>query len=74
MPLQNYKPARTILRTIDGKVIVRPLAPGIVHFGERMFAGLSEEGEKAWNAGEDLEMHHFNAWGDLIGLARIEFA
>lgn len=74
MPLINYKPQRTILRTIDGQVRVWPPAPSFLEFGERFFGALTDEGTEAWNDGEDLEFYHVNAWGDLRGLARVEFA
>jgi hypothetical protein len=49
--------SRVVLRTIDGKVIVRPMAkyPGDIYWlRSGVWIALNAAGVQAWNAGEDV--------------------
>jgi hypothetical protein len=45
--------SRTILRTLDGQIIVRPEAPDSVRLGKLTIL-LNEDGKIAWNEGKDI--------------------
>ncbi len=76
-------PRRVILRTIDGRVVVRPKAPEYVtfydkHTGEPTIgATLTKEGKAIWNSGEPLNWEwglHFISIYDIRALSRVDFS
>jgi len=72
----NYR-SRTILRTKDGQVVVRPEVDEqtICHFNDDLMATFTSEGAKAWNAGNHVGCGpgHFNVFASKKGLARANF-
>lgn len=64
---------RTILKTVNGQVVVRPTAPESITVG-RLLLVLNEEGRTAWNNGEDvIYPEHIDCIGDIHGLTKAEF-
>jgi len=51
---------RIILKTIDGKIVVRPEATELncyIEF-ENVYLCLNKDGIQAWNSGEDVDWRH----------------
>jgi hypothetical protein len=64
---------RIILKTIDGKVVVRPhLNRDNAWFDYNNISyHLNEEGVEAWNNGEDIHPYHFDIIGNMTNLSKI---
>jgi len=70
------KPARTILKTISGQVVVRPASEDVDHveISERVSMTLNTDGRRAWDAGEPIvPSRHGDCFMDMKGLDRAEF-
>lgn len=66
---------RIILRTLDNKVLVRPIVSknSIISLSPKLDATLSELGVSSWNDGLDLTSDCFSCYIDTRCYRRIDF-
>jgi len=68
----KFHEQRTILKALDGTVVVRPKAPEMLHSPNGLIGyTLNESGQQAWNNGEDIDWCHIDVCMDI---RRIEMA